>query len=199
MIKIIKLSKEEPYSIFKDYYDSAMDAKQESVEVISISSFNVKQNEVESRFVNLKYIINDEWTFFSNYKSPKALQFQGHDQISVLFYWKEINTQIRLKCNIYKSPDNFSDQHFQGRTKEKNALAISSSQSEVVQSYRDVEDSYNMTLANISESEERPDYWGGFSFIPYYFEFWQGHNNRLNKRHVFFKDNEVWKDTYLQP
>ena len=56
-----------------------------------------------------------------------------------------------------------------------------------------------MTLANISESEERPDYWGGFSFIPYYFEFWQGHNNRLNKRHVFFKDNEVWQDTYLQP
>ena len=42
-------------------------------------------------------------------------------------------------------------------------------------------------------------YWGGFSFIPYYFEFWQGHNNRLNKRHVFFKDNEVWQDTYLQP
>jgi pyridoxamine 5'-phosphate oxidase len=199
MIEIINISKDKPYQIFKNFYDQALLAKQKSVEAICISSFNFNKNEVESRFVNLKYIIENEWTFFSNYRSSKAIEFKSHDQISALFYWRELNLQIRLKSKIYKSSSILSDNHFQKRTNEKNALAISSYQSRVTSSYNEVEDSYLKTLSKINDQTERPDYWGGFTFIPYYFEFWQGHDNRLNKRNVFKQEGDEWIEQLLQP
>ena len=82
---------------------------------------------------------------------------------------------------------------------EKNALSISSSQSKVISSYNAVEDLYNKTLSQINNQTKRPDYWGGFTFIPYYFEFWQGHENRLNKRHVFEQQDSEWVERFLQP
>ncbi len=199
MIEIIDISIDKPYQVFKNYYDHAMRAKQKSIEAIAISSFSSNSNEVESRFVNLKYIIDNEWTFFSNYKSQKAEDFNDHNQISSLFYWRKLNLQIRLKSKIYKSSRTFSDNHFKKRSIEKNALAISSSQSKITASYNDVEDSFNKTLSKINNQVERPNYWGGFTFIPYYFEFWEGHENRLNKRHVFEQHDGEWLERFLQP
>lgn len=199
MIEIINISNDRPYKIFKNFYDSALQAKQKSIEAISIASFNLNSNEVESRFVNLKYINDNEWTFFTNYQSPKAMDFNSHNQISALLYWRELNLQIRLKAKIHKSSTAFSDNHFKKRSIEKNALSISSSQSKVISSYNAVEDLYNKTLSQINNQTKRPDYWGGFTFIPYYFEFWQGHENRLNKRHVFEQKNDEWVEKLLQP
>jgi pyridoxamine 5'-phosphate oxidase len=199
MIEIINISNDRPYKIFKNFYDSALLAKQKSIEAISIASFNLHTNEVESRFVNLKYINDNEWTFFTNYQSPKAMDFNTHNQISALLYWRDLNLQIRLKAKIHKSSTAFSDNHFKKRSIEKNALSISSSQSKVISSYNAVEDLYNKTLSQINNQTKRPDYWGGFTFIPYYFEFWQGHENRLNKRHVFEQKNDEWVERLLQP
>ena len=72
MIEIIDISKDKPYQIFKNYYDHALIAKQQSIEAISISSFNSNSNEVESRFVNLKYISIKYWVlvrskYFENF------------------------------------------------------------------------------------------------------------------------------------
>ena len=61
MIEIINISNDRPYKIFKNFYDSALQAKQKSIEAISIASFNLNSNEVESRFVNLKYINEFFW------------------------------------------------------------------------------------------------------------------------------------------
>ena len=99
-----------------------------------------------------------------------------------------VELQIRLKSKIHKSSKIFSDNHFKKRSIEKNALAISSFQSKVTPSYNSVEDSYNKTLSEMNDQTVRPDYWGGFTFIPYYFEFWQGHKNRLNKRRNRYRD-----------
>ena len=199
MIEIIDICADKPYKYFEKYYNSAIQANQRSIEAISISSFNKDSNEVESRYVNLKYIIGNEWTFFSNYDSPKSKDFLSHDQISALLYWGSLNLQIRFKAKIYKSSNEFSDEHFKTRTKEKNALAISSSQSQFIESYSEVEKSYENVLSAINEDTQRPDFWGGFTFVPYYFEFWEGHKNRLNKRHVFQLQEKTWKEWFLQP
>ena len=82
--------------------------------------------------VNLKYIIDDEWIFFSNYNSLKAQNFLNHDQISALFYWDSINVQIRIKAKIFKTLSKFSDEHFEKRNIKKNALSISSMQSQPI-------------------------------------------------------------------
>ena len=68
--------------------------KQKNIEAISISSYSSKQ-EVNSRYVNLKFVNNNEFIFFSNYKSPKSIEFDSHKQITALIYWCNTNTQIR--------------------------------------------------------------------------------------------------------
>tara|TARA_B100000287_G_scaffold428390_1_gene479704 strand:- start:1216 stop:1815 length:600 start_codon:yes stop_codon:yes gene_type:complete len=199
MIKFHNLNSAEPYTYFRDLYIQALENDQKNIEAISISSYDHQKNEVEARYVNLKYIIDNEWIFFSNYNSPKAHQFESHSQVSILIYWATINAQIRMKANIFKTSSKFSDDHFQGRSKEKNALVISSNQSEVIESFDEVKQRFDDTLKSITPNTARPDSWGGYSFIPYYFEFWQGHENRLNKRHVFDHRNNKWDERLLQP
>ena len=199
MINFLNPSLEKPYVLFQSFYQKAIENGQKGVEAISVSSYNELLKEVEARYVNLKYIDNNEWIFFSNYLSPKANQFESHDQVSVLIYWASINTQIRMKAKIFKTSSEFSDEHFQGRTKEKNALAISSNQSQAVDSFDQVTKNFNETLEIMTSETPRPDFWGGYSFTPYYFEFWQGHENRLNKRHVFKQQDNQWTEQLLQP
>jgi pyridoxamine 5'-phosphate oxidase len=199
MIKIKGINKSKPYKIFLDYYNLALSKEQHDIEAVSISSFNKSLNEVQSRYVNLKYILDDEWIFFSNYKSKKADSFKEHAQISALFYWSNINTQIRIKALIKKTSKEFSDKHFFERCNKKNAIAISSRQSESVSSYKEVIKNYELALNNKSSFTLRPNYWGGYSFVPYYFEFWEGHKSRINKRNVFEKFDDSWEHSLLQP
>ena len=199
MIKFLNLNPEKPYIFFQSLYQQAIENGQKGIEAISVSSYNQLLKEVEARYVNLKYINNNEWIFFSNYLSPKANQFESHNQVSVLIYWPSINTQIRMKAKIFKASSEFSDEHFQSRTKEKNALAISSNQSQAIESFDAVAKNFYETLEFMNAETPRPDFWGGYSFIPYYFEFWQGHENRLNKRRVFEQQDAEWVERFLQP
>ena len=84
------------------------------------------------------------------------------------------------------------------RANNKNALAISSNQSQAIDSYETVIKNYNKSLET-DNLNECPDYWGGYSFIPYYFEFWEGHNSRLNKREAYEKKGSDWHSSFLQP
>jgi len=197
MIKFQDLCQARPYRKFQDLYTKASSHDQKSIEAICISSYS--DNEVDSRFVNLKYIIGDEWIFFSNYKSPKALQFLNNHNIACVFYWNKTNTQIRIKAKIKKTSNSFSDNHFNNRSREKNALAISSNQSELIGSYENVIKNYEEIIDNKDLILKRPAYWGGYAFIPYYFEFWEGHDSRLNKREVFYKNGNDWSSSIIQP
>ena len=86
MIELINLSNEAPYLHFQSLYNKALEHSQRGIEIISVSSFDKSSNEVEARYVNLKYVQENEWIFFSNYLSPKAQQFESHEQVSVLIY-----------------------------------------------------------------------------------------------------------------
>ena len=170
MIKFKNLSNDQPYQIFHNYYLKASKKNQDSIEAISISSYDKSTNQVDSRYVNLKYIFNNEWVFFSNYNSSKAYQFASHNQISALLYWNKINLQIRLKAEIYITSKDISDNHFKERDIKKNAISISSNQSKRINSFTEIEDNYEKQLS-MNNNLDRPNYWGGYSFVPYYFEF----------------------------
>ena len=198
MIEFNNLNPEIPYQLLKEKYDEALNAGQRGIEAISISSFNKELNEVDSRYVNLKFISNDEFIFFSNYDSPKAFSFNSHDQIAALLYWPSINVQIRMKAKIKRMTDEFNQNYFFNRSEEKNALAISSNQSKPINSYNQVKENYSKSLEN-DDLKKCPEFWGGYSFTPYCFEFWEGHESRLNKREVYEKSDDSWKHLILQP
>ena len=198
MIDFIDIPNSDPYIKFKKKYDQALIQNQKNIEAISIATYNKEKNEVDSRYVNLKFITNDEFIFFSNYNSPKASSFNSHNQIAALFFWSSINVQIRMKAKIKKTSNDYNKKYFFNRSEEKNALAISSNQSKPINSYNQVKENYNKSLSN-DNLKKCPEYWGGFSFTPYYFEFWEGHESRLNKREIFEKIDGVWKHSFLQP
>ena len=198
MIQFKNLNQGEPYLLFKSKYDEAYSAGQKVIEAISISTFENKTNEVDSRFVNLKFVSEDEFIFFSNYKSPKANSFETHNQVAALIYWSSINVQIRMKAKIRKMSNDYNQRYFENRSKKKNALAISSNQSKPIDSYKQVIENYNKSL-NKDDLKKCPEYWGGYSFTPYYFEFWEGHESRLNKREIFEKIDGCWRHSIVQP
>ena len=198
MIEISSIDNAEPFKAFENFYKKALDANQSYIDAMVISSFSHVTNEVESRFVNLKYIIKSDFYFFTNYNSPKASDFHNHKQISVLFYWDKINTQIRIKANVKKCSKSFSLQHFKNRDKTKNAIAISSNQSHQIESYEAVLENFNKTL-NQQDLFKCPEYWGGYVFTPYYFEFWEGNESRINRRKVYKLIDDLWIDYFLQP
>ena len=198
MIKFNNLNQERPYLLLKEKYNEAFDLGQKGIEAISISSFNKDINEVDSRYVNLKFISNDEFIFFSNYNSPKAFSFNSHNQIAASLYWPSINVQIRIKATIEKTSEEFNQKYFFDRSEEKNALAISSNQSKPIDTYSQVKENYNKSLKN-DDKKKCPEFWGGYSFTPYYFEFWEGHESRLNKREAYEKSDDSWNHLILQP
>ena len=198
MIKFNNLNQETPYQLLKEKYDEAVDTNQKAIEAIAISSYNKELNEIDSRYVNLKFIEDDEFIFFSNYNSPKASGFNSHNQIAALLYWPSINVQIRIRAKIKRTTDEFNQKYFYDRSEEKNALAISSNQSKLIESYSQVQENYNKSLES-DNLKKCPEYWGGYSFAPYYFEFWEGYESRINKREVFDMIDGVWKQSFLQP
>ena len=198
MIELNNISNETPYRIFKEKYEDSLNANQKIIEAICISSFSSDENEVNARFVNLKFVKDKEFIFFSNYESPKSRDFISHNQISALIYWNATNVQIRMKAKIKKTSKEFNMEYFAKRDIKKNALAISSKQSNKIASYEDVSVNHEKSLQK-DNLEQCPEYWGGYSFIPYYFEFWEGHKSRLNKREVYEYQNNKWIHNYLQP
>ena len=198
MIKFINDNNQDPYIKFKKIYLNAVKSNQNMVEAICISSYNKCNDEVDSRFVNLKYVDNDNFIFFTNYNSSKSEQFSSHNQIAATVFWDSINVQIRIKANIKKKSPTYNKQYFKSRSIKKNALAISSNQSKKITSYQKIIDSYKTTLNN-NNLLLCPDYWGGFSFKPYSFEFWEGHNSRINKRELYELTEELWNYSILEP
>jgi len=198
MIKFKNLSKEIPFQIFKERYEQAFRLKQTNIEAMAISSYQIANDEVDSRFVNLKYVDDVNFIFFSNYNSPKAKALISHPQMSALFYWPSANFQIRMKGKIIQTSKEYNQAYFKKRSIDKNALAISSMQSNTITSFNEVTKNF-IKVKEESDLSDCPDYWGGFSFIPDYFEFWAGHESRINKRKVFYKHSDTWKESFLQP
>ena len=103
-----------------------------------------------------------------------------------------------MKATIERSPKEFNESYFSNRSEQKNALSISSNQSEYIESYESVKNKYLKSLEH-DDLKKCPEFWGGYSFTPYYFEFWEGHENRLNQRQVYEKSDDSWKHLILQP
>ena len=169
MIVFSNLDSKEPFSLFRDTYNRAFENNQKNIEACAISSFNKADQEINTRFVNIKNLDKNIFTFYSNYTSNKASDFESHNQISMIF-WNEISSQIRIKAFIKKSDKTKSDAYFLKRNSDKNKLAILSKQSRPIQSYGTLIEQYN-TFDKNKDLTVRPEYWGGYDCMPYYFEF----------------------------
>ena len=198
MVEIINSPKDIPYVRFNEEYIQAINLNQEMIQAMCISSYSEKNKEVNSRFVNLKFVNGKDFIFFSNYESVKAEEFKDNDKVSVVFYWNKTDTQIRIRGRISQTSREYNQRYFASRSLDKNALAISSRQSKPIDSYDEIISKYDF-IKSTTDLTECPKYWGGFQIRPHYFEFWKGHKSRLNKRDSYKLNQSDWIHSFLEP
>lgn len=197
MIQIDNIDSLKPLNLFQNAYTEALEAGQKNIEAACLSTVS-QSNNPHSRFINIKYINPSEFIFFSNFLSPKGQHINHNNNVALTFFWNEANIQIRVEGVISRLDDIRSDLHWSGRLQSKNALAISSRQSSLVKSYEDILSNYDNCIKT-KDLSKRPSYWGGLVIEPSYFEFWQGHKSRLNKRDLYQFKEGVWDHSILQP
>lgn len=154
-----------------------------------------------ARIVLLKDFDENGFTFFTNYNSNKAVQLQENPKASLVFFWKELERQVRITGTVSKTPEQVSDQYFNSRPRGSRLGAWASPQSQVI-SGRNWLDEHYITVAKEFEQKEitRPSNWGGFTVQPFVMEFWQGRPSRLHDRVQYtLQQNGTWQKERLAP
>lgn len=161
----------------------------------------VEGNKPSSRIVLLKGVENEEFVFYTNYNSSKGRQMALNPNVTLNFFWPELERQVRIDGTVQKVDEATSDAYFQSRPRGSQIGAWVSPQSEVI----DKRAVLNHRLEEIelrfqNKEIERPPHWGGYSVKPYMIEFWQGRPSRLHDRIRYtFSESGNWKIERLAP
>jgi len=153
-----------------------------------------------SRIVLLKDLNEHGLTFFTNYNSHKAQDIFENPQVALLFFWPELERQVRINGSAEKVSSNESDAYFNSRPLMSRIGAISSPQSTKIPNRKFIEEKVEQTAEKYKDQEpNRPDYWGGYMVQPVAVEFWQGRESRLHDRILYEASNNQWHVSRLAP
>jgi pyridoxamine 5'-phosphate oxidase len=152
-----------------------------------------------ARMVLLKGLESGSFVFFTNFGSRKGTHLSNNPKAALLFYWPEMERQIRIEGTVEKVVSGYSDAYFACRPYESQAAAIASEQSAPLHSREDLEKKYQAILSSAAGKLARPPHWGGFKLIPVLFEFWQGREHRLHDRIQYRVKDPEWAIERLAP
>lgn len=153
-----------------------------------------------ARIVLLKSFNEDGFVFFTNYESRKGQEMAVNPQVSLLFFWRELERQIRIDGVVSKVPAAISDEYYNSRPPGSRLSAIVSPQSRVVPHRSFLEEQVKLLAEKyVLKDPERPEYWGGYIVKPVRMEFWQGRSNRLHDRLLYTQEGGSWKIERLAP
>lgn len=154
-----------------------------------------------ARIVLLKGYDDDGFTFFTNYDSHKGQQIAANPYGALVFFWKELERQIRIEGTIEKVSPEKNDAYFNSRPVNSRIGAWSSPQSSTIPNRQILEDNEANFKAKFGENIPRPEHWGGYIVKPNLIEFWQGRSSRLHDRIAYIKkENTVnWQIKRLAP
>jgi pyridoxamine 5'-phosphate oxidase len=154
-----------------------------------------------ARVMLLKGFNKEGFIFFTNYKSYKSMQLEENPKASLVFFWGELERQVRVVGLVSKAADAVSDEYFQSRPLGSRIGAWASPQSSVVESREWLDAHYERLTQEFSGKEiKRPAHWGGFVVQPVMIEFWQGRPGRLHDRIQYtLQEDGSWKIERLAP
>lgn len=154
-----------------------------------------------ARIVLLKGFSDKGFVFFTNYNSYKGKQLSENPKACLVFFWKELERQVRITGVVQKLSAAESDEYFYSRPLGSQIGATVSPQSTIIDSREWLEARYReMEEKSVSGKIERPSHWGGFLVMPVLIEFWQGRPSRLHDRIEYsLQENGEWKAERLAP
>src|SRR5690606_3604393 len=182
-----------PLEQFSKWFQEAL--KSEVIEPTAMVLSTVSERGFpSSRVVLLKDIRKNGLSFFTNYTSKKAKEIIHNPSVSILFFWPELQRQIRIEGQVEKLPAADSDEYFASRPRNSQIGAIASPQSQVIKDRQVLENQVNILIEKFKEGQNipRPNFWGGFLVKPIRYEFWQGRSSRLHDRIIYEMENNNW-------
>ncbi len=190
----------DPMLQFAKWFEEALHAEVVEPNAMTLSTVSAV-GFPSSRIVLLKDLKDDGFSFFTNYESRKADEISRNPRVALLFFWPELQRQVRIEGLIERLPAEDSDEYFQSRPLGSQLGAIASPQSTPIPDRLYLE-------ARVAEVEKkyldkqpvsRPAHWGGYLVRPVAMEFWQGRSSRLHDRLLYTSVSDFWKITRLAP
>jgi pyridoxamine 5'-phosphate oxidase len=187
----IDYSQKTPWNLFESWYQNAFSNNVNEPNAFALSTVS-KEGSPTSRILYLKEFVNNQFVFYTNYDSQKGTQISGNPKVSMLFFWPELERQIRIEGIAEKVDISVSQAYFKSRPRTSQIGAWASLQSRVLEDVKDLEVRIKELEKQYPEDVPCPDNWGGFAVEPNLIEFWQGRPSRLHDRLVFEKEASEW-------
>jgi pyridoxamine 5'-phosphate oxidase len=189
-----------PFIQFNNWWQDAINSEIDEVNALTLATVDA-MHKPHARIVLLKGVDETGFYFYTNYNSHKGQEIEANNNGAMVFFWKELERQIRIEGIIQKATEDNSNAYFLSRPFESRIGAITSPQSEVIASRHWLEEKEAELKKNLTEATAlRPKHWGGYVLIPGLFEFWQGRPSRLHDRLLYDKTTETgWKISRLAP
>lgn len=188
-----------PFEQFSVWFEEAM--KSELPEPNSmILATATKDGKPSARALLLKGFDEKGFIFYTNYESRKGKELEENDNASMLFFWVELERQIRIEGKVSKITPQESKKYFDTRPYKSRIGAWASNQSTVIENRFYIVKKFLKYFAKFhSRDIPLPPYWGGYILVPESFEFWQGRANRLHDRVRYKSEGEKWIIERLSP
>lgn len=191
---------ESPFGQFRKWFEEVMHSELQVPNAMTLATAT-PGGRPSARIVLLKGFDEQGFCFFTNYESRKAEQLESNPQAALVFFWPELERQVRLEGSVQKTTAAQSDAYFKSRPAGSRLSAWASPQSRVIPDRSYLEEKVDEFREKLSdEPAARPAYWGGYVLKPIRIEFWQGRSNRLHDRILYsLQADGSWRIERLAP
>ncbi|MFT4095133.1 MAG: pyridoxamine 5'-phosphate oxidase [Niabella sp.] len=185
---------------FEQWWKEALHAELTEVNAMTLATA-AADGTPDARIVLLKDVSTAGFTFFTNYESRKGRELSENPKACLVFFWKELERQVRIYGTVSKISKEKSDAYFFSRPVGSQIGAIASHQSSVIESREQLEARVKSIQNAMAAGQpvQKPDYWGGYIVKPESIEFWQGRPSRLHDRLLYTAQGDQWKIERLSP
>ncbi|HLO38365.1 MAG TPA: pyridoxamine 5'-phosphate oxidase [Lacibacter sp.] len=191
---------ENPFQQFADWWQQAIESEIDEVNAMTLATASL-EGVPSARIVLLKGYDEKGFVFYTNYESAKGQELAENPRASLLFFWKELERQVRITGLVEKVSTQENDEYFLSRPTGSQIGAWASPQSHVIENRSWLESKVKeLEVKFSSEKIVRPSHWGGYRVKPVIIEFWQGRSSRLHDRIQYtLQENNSWKIERLAP
>lgn len=190
---------DDPFAFFHKWFAEAQQADAEEVNAMTLATVNAA-GKPHARIVLLKGLDDKGFVFYTNYNSEKGRDIAENPNVSLVFFWKELERQVCIEGIAEKVSGAESDEYFHSRPAGSRIGAWSSPQSTVIPNRDILEENYKQYTEQYGDNAPRPEHWGGYRIIPSSIEFWQGRSSRMHDRILFSRNADgAWQKCRLAP